>query len=53
MKQKMPKGVIRSLKSKKDRQYNGQKKMGKRTNKCTLIYKTLQRKVKIGRQEAH
>jgi hypothetical protein len=35
-------GVIRSCKSKKDRQYNGQKLKGK-----SMIYKTLHSKLKI------
>jgi len=34
--------MIRSCKSKKDRQYNGQKKKGQ-----TLIYKTVPRKLMI------
>ena len=35
---KIPKAVFRIRKSKKDRQYNGQRKM---TNEQTTIYKTL------------
>jgi hypothetical protein len=38
------KGVIRSHQSKKDKQYNGQRK---RTKGLTTIYKTLHRKLKI------
>ena len=38
------KGVIRSRKSMKNTQYNGQKKMDKRQ---TMISKTLNRKLKI------
>jgi hypothetical protein len=42
---KTPKG-----KSKKDRQYNGQKK---KTKGQTMIYKTLYRKLKIKQHEPH
>jgi hypothetical protein len=42
------KGVIRSCKSKKDRQHNGQKKKDKRKS---TIYKTLYRKLKIEQHE--
>ena len=40
--------VIRSRKSKKDREYNGQKEKGQ-----TMIYKTLHRKIKIEQRELH
>ena len=40
------KGVIRSRKSKKETQHNGQKKKGQAT-----IYKTLHRKLKIEQKE--
>jgi len=43
------KGVIRSHKSKKDGQYNGQK----RTKSETTFYKTLHRKLKIKQHEPH
>jgi len=42
------KGVIRSRKSKKDWQYNDQKK-----KRQTIIYKTLHRKLKIEQHEPH
>ena len=42
--------VIRSRKSKKDRQHNGQKKT---TKEQTKIYKTLHRKIKIEQQEPY
>jgi hypothetical protein len=41
------KGIIRSRKSNKDRQYNGKKTKGK-----TIIYKTLHRKLNIEQQES-
>jgi hypothetical protein len=44
------KGVIRIRTSKKDRQYNGQKK---RTKGQTTIYKTLHRKLKKEKHEHH
>jgi hypothetical protein len=44
------KGVIRSRKSKKERQHNGQKKTTKEPKK---IYKTLHRKIKIEQQEPY
>jgi hypothetical protein len=46
---KIPKGLTRNCKSKKDRQYNGQIK---RTKRQTMIYKTLHRKQKIEHHEA-
>jgi len=42
------KGVIRSRKSKKNRQYNGQTK-----NRQTTIYKTLHRKLKTEQHQPH
>ena len=42
--------VIRSCKTKKDRQHNGQRK---RTKEQTTIYKTLHRKLKIEQHEPH
>jgi len=45
------KGLIRSRKSKKDRQHNGQRKQ-KDTGKIT-IYKTLHRKLMIEKHEPH
>ena len=44
------KGVIRSRKSKKDRQFNGQKKLKKEQ---TMIYKILHRKLKIEQYGHH
>ena len=44
------KGVIRSRKSKKNRQHNDQKKT---TKEQTKIYKTLHRKTKIEQQEPY
>jgi len=44
------KGVIRSRKSRKYRQYNDHKKKDKRTNN---IYKTVCRKLKIEQHEPH
>ena len=46
----MPKEVIRSIKSKKDRQHNDQKKKHKGQIK---IYRTLHRKLKIEQHEPH
>jgi hypothetical protein len=43
--------IIRNYKSRKDRQYNDQKKKDKR--KQNVIYKTLHRKLKIGPREPH
>ena len=43
-----PKGVIRIRKSKKDGQYNDQRKNGQ-----TTIYKALHRKLKIKQHELH
>ena len=42
--------VIRSRKSKKDSEYNGQKKKDKGQ---TIMYKTLHRKLKIEQREPH
>ena len=44
---------IRSLHSKKDRQYNGQKKKEKGQKVQTLIYKIIQRKLKIEHHVPH
>jgi hypothetical protein len=43
------KGVIRSRKSKKDRQYNDKRKS---TKEQTLIHKTLRRKIKTEQHES-
>ena len=43
--------VIRSHKTKKEKQKNGQKKQGKKRK--TKIYKTLYRKLKIGQHKHH
>jgi hypothetical protein len=47
------KGVIRGCKSKEDKQYHGQKKMDRTTNKWSTQLNTEHRKLNIEQHEPH